>query len=283
MEDRKHIGPTRTDAGRETIKMLGNPRDIQRQNTRTILAWLYRWGFSTADILSGLLGRKNQSHARRLAKDGLIRSVSIKGYPTYYVLTERGLAEAIHHSMELYEYREIDPYRVHLPILHHNLIAQREAIAAIENVGCSEYWTERMYKFNKNDVPLKVPDVILVNRVRSEFGLIVDELVGVEVELTPKWNHKLDLFVTNIVDDIQFGRLRMFLIFSDSPAILNRYLEAFKPGKKVRRWENLPGGKVKDTGETLVIPEWAFRYIHFREVGSTEPYPTLDLLGVLFD
>lgn len=275
MDDRKHTEPTRTDAGRATIKTLGNPRDIQQKNLRTILDWLYRWGYSTSDILSELLGRKNRSHARRMEKDGWIRSVSVKGYPTYYVLTEKGLAQAIHHSARLFEYKEIDPYRVGLPKLHHDLTTQTETITAMRLGGYSDFITPRMYDFDKDSKPLKIPDTILIEQVKGEFANVINELTGVEIELTPKWHHDLDLFVTNIVDDIQHGRLAKFLIISDSKAVRERYRAAFRPGTKVKRWTKSSGSKFSDTGKQLVIPAWVPSRVLFREAGSTnENYPT---------
>lgn len=271
MNDRKHTGPTRTEAGRATIKKLGKPREIQRQNLLTILNWLYRWGYSTADILSDLLDRKNRSHAKRLADAGWIRPVSIKGYPTYYVLTEKGQAEAIHHSPALLEYPESDPYRVHLPNLHHNLIAQKETIKALRLGWYSDFMTQRMFRFDKDSKPLKIPDVILVEQTEGEFEKTIDLLTAVEIELTPKWNHHLDQFVTHIIDDLQFGRFYKALIISDLETVLNRYENAFEPGKKVPRWEK-SGIRFTDTGKPLEIPQWVLKRISFRHVNCEESY-----------
>lgn len=207
-----------------------------------------------------------------------LRPVSVRGYPTYYTLSERGLAEAIHRSARLHEYKEIDPYRVSLPKLHHDLVAQQETLAAIRRGSFEDFITPRMYRFKKEDTPLKVPDAILIERHESEFKEIVDDMTGVEIELTPKWNHDFDLFVTNIIDDIQYGRFCLFLIITDSKAIRERYEAAFKPGNKVKRWEKTSGGKFTHAGETLEIPKWVTKRVYFREVGSAEPYPTADLL-----
>jgi hypothetical protein len=275
MDDRKHTGTTCTDAGRATIKTLGKPKDIQQQNLRMILTWLYRWGYSTADILSDLLDRKNRSHAKRLSDSGWIQPISIKGYPTYYVLTQKGQAEAIHHSNALLEYKESNPYRVDRPKLHHNLIAQKETLKAMRLGGYHGFVTQRMFNFDKDDKPLKTPDVILIERVEGEFKKYVNELTGVEIELTPKWHRDLDMFVTNIVDDIQFGRLVRFLIISDSKTILENYEKAFRPGRRVSRWQKT-GIKFTLTGEILEIPKWVPDRVFFREVGSTAVnYPTL--------
>lgn len=275
MDNRNHIDASRTTAGRNTIKQLGSPKEIQRRNLLIVLAWIHKWGFSTAEILSDLLGRANRSHARRMEKDGWIRSVSITGYPTYYVLTEKGQAEAIRHSSVLLEYKESDPYRVSLPKLHHDLVTQKETITAITQGGYRSFITQRMFDFDKNCKPLKIPDVILIDCVDGEFEKEVDELTGVEIELTPKWNHDLDMFVTNIIDDIQLGRLVKFLIISDSRAIRDNYEKAFQPGRQVPRWDKASGIQFKKTGETLEIPSWVPSRVFFREVGDAKlSYPT---------
>lgn len=274
MENSKQKDPARTAAGRKAIKKLGNPRDIQHQNLLTMLIWLYRWGYSTADVLSDLLNRKNRSHAKRLADSGWIRPVTIKGYPTYFVLTEKGQAEAIHHSPVLLDYKESDPYRVHLPTLHHNLVTQRETIKAMREGGYLDFLTERMYSFEKDRKPYKIPDVILPYSKRDEFNHEIIELTGLEIELTPKWNHLLDLFVTNIVDDIQELRLDYVIVISDSKAVLKRYKDAFEPKTKVKRWEK-SGIKFVDTGQLLNIPEWVPDRVLFGEVdGRRIDYPT---------
>lgn len=253
---------------------LGSPKDIQQQNLMIVLDWLYKWGFSTADIISDLLNRKNRSHARRLAEIGWLRPVSVRGYPTYYVLAERGLAEALHHSTRLHEYKEVDPYRVSLPKLHHDLVTQRETIKAMNNGGYQGFLTERMYNFEKDRKPYKIPDVILPYSKRDEFNHEIIELTGLEIELTPKWGHHLDMFVTNILDDIQELRLDYVIVISDSKAVLKRYKDAFEPKTKVKRWEK-SGIKFVDTGQLLNIPEWVTDRVIFGEVdGRRIDYPT---------
>lgn len=269
MENRNPIDPARTAAGRSAIKKLGSPKETQRQNLLAVLVWLYHWGYSTSDILSDLLGRRNRSHARRLATDGWIRPVSIKGYPTYYVLSERGLNEAIRRSSELYEYKEIDPYRVHLPTLHHYLIAQQETIFAMSLGIYDGYRTERMYKSVGNNAPRKIPDVMFYKEVEGAFGIELSERrTAVEIELTPKWNYHLDLFVTNIVQDIQDDHIWQCVVISDSPAILERYRAAFEPGRTIKLWKKDKGGKVSDTGETLTLDEWISEHVFFRPTAS---------------
>lgn len=257
---------------RNRVAELGSPSEIRQRNLRIVLEWLYRWGFSTGNILSDLLGRANRTHARRLEKEGWIRSVSVKGYPTYFVLTERGLTDAIRHSTALLEYKEIDPYRVHLPNLHHDLIAQSETLAELNKGWFNDYLTQRMYNFTGDHALKKIPDVILIRQFRNEEKQIVKHLVGIEIELTPKWNYKLDLFVTDVLDDIQFQRIDGYIIVSDSRAILERYSKAFRPSNKVKIWKCSGKGKIINTGEIYTVLGWVPRFVMFRHLGSTEPY-----------
>lgn len=266
------MAPYHTLEARNRVAELGSPSEIRQRNLRIVLEWLYRWGFSTGNIISNLLGRANRTHARRLEKEGWIRSVSVKGYPTYFVLTERGLADAIRHSTALLEYKEIDPYRVHLPNLHHDLMAQSETLAGLKGRWVSDYLTPRMYVFTGDHALKKIPDVIFIHLYRNEENRIDKQLLGVEIELTPKWNYKLDLFVTDVLDDIQFQRLNGYVIISDSNAILDRYAEVFRPGNKVKIWKCSDKGKTTHTGEIYTIPSWVSEYVLFRQIGSTKPY-----------
>lgn len=277
---REWLLPIQLQSAREQLTEMGSPQEVQRDNQLAILTWLYRWGYSTADLLSDLLGRANRSHARRLEKNGWLRSVTVRGYPTYFVLTEKGQAEVIHQTEYLIDYKELDPYRVELPKLHHYLVAQAETIAALKDFNYDGYLTERMYAhaFKMDKMPHKQADVILVKCGVSEFQQKTYEFTGIEIELTPKFETKLDQFVTKIIDDIQSGRMHKFLIVTNSNAIMKRYREAFTPGKKVARWQKPKVGKLTDTGEILEIPNWASKHILFREVGSKDPYPTSDLV-----
>ncbi|MBI3222298.1 MAG: hypothetical protein HYZ46_04330 [Nitrosomonadales bacterium] len=275
MDNKNIINNTRGTTARNTLKALGSPKAIQLQNQLVVLIWLYRWGFSTGEMISDLLGRTNRSHARRMAKDGWIQAVSIKGYPTYFVLTERGLNEAIRHSNDLWEYKEIDPYRVHLPTLHHYLIAQRETVHVLRNNIFSDYKTERMYKFKGDSALSKIPDVLFIKKEEDlvEYE-VADQYIAIEIELTPKWNFHLDMFVTNIVSDIQESRIQRCIIISDSPAILSRYQAAFEAGTVVKLWEKGSGGTATNTSETLTLPSWIPKFIFFRKSRSSEPYPS---------
>lgn len=89
---------TKTYRGRDQLKQLGSPTEVQKQNLVTIFVWVYHWGYASAEIISDLLGRANRTHARRLTENGWLRKVALRGCPIYYVLTDKGLALAQNES-----------------------------------------------------------------------------------------------------------------------------------------------------------------------------------------
>ncbi len=259
--------------GRRQVKMLGSPKVIQQRNLRDVLIWVYSWGFSSADIISDVLGRQNRSHARRMAENGWLNKVQIKGYPAYFTLTEKGLAMAENESPhpKLLDYKEIDPYRVHLPTLHHDLIAQAETLRALRDGWFTDYLSPRMFDFPKKDGPKKIPDAILLRFLPGEFGEMVTEWTALEAELTTKRGFKLDLFATDMLHDLQEQRYARAIIVSNSAAVFRHYQEQFKPGTKIKLWEY---GKIKvvDTGKMYTVPEWAPRFVMFRAVSDQSAY-----------
>jgi hypothetical protein len=267
-EDENSIGwklSNQTSLARVAAKELGSPAEIQRRNLQHILQWIYRWGFSSRELISDVLGRANKSHAQRLVKNGFLRPASIKGYPTYFVLTEKGLAEALRDAMTLHEYKELDPYRVHLPNLHHDLLVQRQVLLAIQRGSYVNYQSPRMYSYPSDDYLRKIPDAILIRHEDGELSS--GELrIALEIELTPKWNNKLDDFVFNVLEDIQAQRTNGCLVVTDSRAILDRYREVFKPGTRIKIWERDNNGKAIDSGKSYVVPEWASKFVTFQKV-----------------
>lgn len=272
--ERKRIART-TDKGRQQSKALGSPKAIQQRNLLAVVVWIYHWGFSTGDIISDLLGRKNRSHARRMEKNGWLRKVEIKGYPVYHTLTDKGLALAENESPapKLLPYPETDPYKVHMPTLHHDLMAQQETIKALKHGWYHDYLTKRMYNFPAGESgPRKIPDVILLRIVRDELGQhLATARTGIEIELNTKRGYKLDLFATDILDDIQNLLYDRFIIVTDSNAVLKHYEPHFKPNTKIKLWDF---SKIKPvaTGKVYDVPDWSPKYVVFRKLDSNLPY-----------
>jgi len=273
----------KTSEARKELKRLGSPTEIQEHNLRKVLDWLYRWGYSSAELISKMLGRANLSHARRLEKQRWIRSVTVKGYQTYFVLTDNGLAEAIKnysvlqdiqgHSASRFTTELLsNPVRVNLPNLYHDLIVQSETIAALQKGFIIDYLTPRMYDFKGAYALNNLPNAIFVYETLNEQKKIVNKMLGIEIELIPKSRERFDLFITEMLDDVQTQRLNRYKIISPSQAILNRYAQALKPGNKVKMWKSHGKGKFEYIGKTHTVQSWVPTYIKLRKTGSTAPY-----------
>ena len=275
---------------RAALRELGSPKQVRQHNLSMILEWIFRWGYSTADILSDILGRKNRSHARRLADSGWLKETSIRGYPTFYTLTERALAEVYRHQMVELQYKEIDPYGIDVRKFHHNIVAQSETMMALRRRWIFDYETERMLAATGNPYA-KQYDVLWIREANlyndysieksiwSEVGSKLypehfgfgQERIGIEIELTPKWKQHLDAFATNILTDVEKNGLQWVIVISDSKIILKRYSEMFSHGNKVPLWRKTSGGKSVTTGIFMVMPENIQEKVLFRSVGWQDP------------
>jgi hypothetical protein len=105
----------------------------------------------------------------------------------------------------------------------------------------------------------KRPDVIWT----TKSGL----RIGVEIELTAKWSQKFDEFILRIMTgltpvDESSSTYSRFSIVTDSPAIIDRYKEAVKPGALLSTWIKSPRNHwIQGTSEP--IPDWLINKIDF--------------------
>lgn len=254
---------SKTRHGRNKLKQLGSPLEIQKQNLVKTAVWVYHWGFSSAEVISALLGRANQSHARRLVENGWLRKVSLRGCPIYYVLTDRGLTLAQNEST----FGEpLPPPHIKADNIEHDLLAQAEVIKALEDGCFHDYLTPRMYDYQGG--MRKIPDAILLRHVTDEFGEKIEK-TGLEVELNTKYELRLDTFATNILLDVEEQLCARYIIICGAKAVSRHYRKHFQPGNKIKLWDLT---KKKPTGELYEVPSWAQKYVFFREPRSALPY-----------
>lgn len=219
------------------------PHARGERKRRRVLTWIYQWGFSTAPLITRVSGALAADFARRLEQAGLLTATRteaggvLKNTPRfYYTLTELGQQEAERHAETLLRYPEIDSYRVNQSTLRHHLLAQQATFNALHANTITGYRTERMDHATGDQAGVKYPDVTWI--------LPNGESVGVEIELSGKWDRKLDEFVLGIVRALlppkgqsSGARFHRFAIVTDSAAIQRRYQEALQPGAQVHRWE----------------------------------------------
>ena len=242
-----------------------SPRARAIEKRKKIIDWLYRWGFSSGPLLTQVGGAK-QSVVGKLVKSELIIATRTEaggitwGMPThYYTLTEMGLNEATGFAMKLLRAPEVDDrYKVTQMLIRHNLIAQNATINALNSGTIIDYETERQSD-NGDKSGQKRPDVI--------WFLPKGGKIGIEVELSPKWDRRLDEFVTGIAislrpDENGLSRFDRVHIFTDSPSIIERYKSAMQPGENMQFWKK-NSRQHWEVEKTHPVPKWLIERIDF--------------------
>lgn len=192
-------------------------------------------------VIDALTGAQRRGLAAKLVRVGLAietRTASgsiIEDIPSKIItltdpgvsLVEKQLAES-----DLLDY-QINPYKINQSLLRHDLLAQRATLKKLQSGSITDYKTPQELAA-KSQAGQKQPDVMWITKNLAR--------IAVEVELTAKFQRKLDDFVWGIVLGLSTvnNRPPLFdrcLIATDSQAILKRYRDAFKPGATVQRWK----------------------------------------------
>lgn len=232
-----------------------SPRQIGEESRQLVFEFIYRFGFTSADLLLLLLGRTAGGYAQKLVKQGwLTETKTASGYPVaaFYTLSITALEEAERQAERLLPYVELDPFRVPQHLIKHNLIVQQMTINALRAGKINGYKTERMISTNGCTAGTKLPDVAWITKS--------NHLIGIEVELSARWGRDLDDFILKIIrslvsDENRPAQYSRFEIATDSPAIKARYEASIKPGAVVTQWKkNNRNHWVVD--KTYQVPAW---------------------------
>jgi len=238
------------------------PEERADINRRLAADWIYRFGLSSAQVLMHVLQKKGAGWPSVAARRGLLRSTKTEsGVPgVFYTLAEPGLELAERHSMTLLPYPEIDPFRVNQSTMRHNLLVQMLTVKAINSGQIVRVTTEK--ELNAGDQRgRKRPDAIW----HFEDG----QRIGIEMELSAKWDRKLDEFITGITAsldaEVPEERLDGFAIITDSEAICRRYRQAMKPGEPLKYWRK--NARHQWEVESIEkVPAWLQEHVEVRLV-----------------
>lgn len=211
-------------------------RQIGEQKQRRALEWLYRWGWSWPTLLEQIGGAQGNRLTARLQKNKLITTMvpdaaGTPGVPKKIaLLSEHGLHETERFQDKLLRY-ECDPYRVRQPHLRHDALAQRITAAQMGRPGFT-FLTERELA-SRSQKAVKQPDVL---------WKLNGKKYAVEIELSAKWDRHLDQFILATIRSLlpaegAPARFDYVLLYTDSPAIRDRYQYSFEPGQTFNKWE----------------------------------------------
>ena len=260
------IAPTKKPMKPEALASLAKAREAMQgisprargaEKTRLALEWIYRWGWSSPTLLDLVTDGKRTGLAARLTRQKLITSTKtesgggVKGIPIHMLtLTNLGREEVERHREDLINY-EIDPYRVDQSKLRHDQLAQRATANSLKNKTILDFKTPNELSA-KSEKGVKQPDVLWIRQDRTRMGI--------EVELSAKWDRKLDEFVLGCVRSLHKNptnpkpnEVDEIALVSDSRAILKRYAKAFTAGEDLTIWEKNTRGHWNPQ-KTIAIP-----------------------------
>ena len=207
-----------------------SPNQRSQEKRLRVLDWVYRWGWSSADIINTVSGQATKGYAAKLVQAGLLRetltsSVHLK---RFFTLSADGLAEIERNITRLLPYPEIRPLRVRQEMIRHQMMAQRLTLEFMKYGPVDDFITERMYPDQEDKAGVKRPDMIWHCRD--------GQVIAVEVELTSKWGRQLDEFILKMNHSTSKYSAG-YVVFTDSPAICKRYSAAMAEGAPVSTWE----------------------------------------------
>ena len=246
---------------REAMTAQGiSPRARGAEKARAALDWIYRWGWASTTSLECLTGGKRTNLTTRLIKNKLVQATKtesgggVKGIPIFmFTLTSVGIDEVERMREDLLNY-QIDPYRIDQSKLRHDQIAQTATINSLKN-GTIESFKTPLELSAKSEKGVKQPDVLWI----QPSGI----RIGIEVELSAKWERKLDQFVLSCLESIQEkptgpmpNDVDVIALVSDSRAILKRYTKAFTPGESLGIWEK-DSRSIWRQQKTIEVPQWS--------------------------
>lgn len=235
-----------------------SPRARGAEKTRAALEWIYRWGWSSPAILDLVTDGKRTGLSARLVRQKLITSTKtecgggVKGIPIHMLtLTSLGREEVERLREDLLNY-DNDPYRIDQSKLRHDQLAQRATANSLKNKTILDFKTPSELTA-KSAKGVKQPDVLWIRPDKTRMGI--------EVELSAKWDRKLDEFVLGCVRSLhknlanpKANEVDEIALVSDSRAILKRYAKAFTAGEDLTIWEKNARGYWNQQ-KTIAIPD----------------------------
>ena len=254
-------------AAREKSKQKGkSPRELGELALRKTIDWIYKWGFTSSGVVLDLLQRTAGGYSQKLSRQGwLIATKTESGIPShYFTLSQAGLQEAERRSETLCRYPEINCFKVNQKLIRHDLLAQESTINSLNRGAILGFETERMFMKNGDARGIKHPDVVWLLHSGAR--------VGIEIELSSKWDRDLHEFILQIAHALHSSsekpaRFDRFAIISDSSAIIKNYKEAMAPGASLPVWQKNSRGHWA-IEKKIAVPDWLISKVDFRLISK---------------
>lgn len=249
-----------------TTKFKGTPfrgNAAARAHEKRVLVcnWVNEWGWTTSEVIQRLCLTRTPGQANRLVQAGLLRAQRLDNTKGY-LLTERGQQLALaHSSRQLKTLEQINPSTA-----RHDAIAQQIIVEKMLSGEFSRFLSSRtiLFLIGESCYSRKIPDAVIRDKE--------NRLYAVEVELSGKWDRRLDEFVSRSIDMLQNGltlhlnaKFSEIHIYAESDALIERYKKAFEPNAPFFDWSKNGNGEYR-RGTINFVPDWVASKIKFFKI-----------------
>lgn len=267
-QDQIERDKARTKHAREALQDGVGPRVRGLEKDRSALAWVYRWGWSSASVIDAYASPGRRGVAARLIKRKLLEpheceaAGGIKGVPARALtLTQDGVAEveAFLSAEEIMPYPRDGSRLIKKHQIRHDLLVQRYTVIKLQSDNITAFQTPReLAEFATSGD--KYPDAI--------WTFNDGKKIAVELELTAKKGRELDqallALLRSVKDD---GPYDLAVYLSHSPGLLQRYRNALKPGSKIPTYQRNPVTRQYERkAKDIDVPAWAVQRVLFEPV-----------------
>lgn len=240
-----------------------SPRAVGAMKDAAALAWVYRWGWSSASVIDAHASPGRRGVAARLVRRGLLVATpspsgrGVKGAPAEVLtLTPDGVAEveAVLPPAEVLPYPTAADRTIPWQQLRHDALVQLWTARRLGQGVITGYVTPRQMAGRPSGAGEKQPDACWRHPTLGA--------VAVELELTAKREREQAQAALALLRAIRpktatdaGGGYDAAVILSHSPAILDRWRRSLTPGETLPTYERDASRHWRRAG-SRTVPDW---------------------------
>lgn len=249
-----------------------------RQKALAVLQWVYRWRWTTPELIPQIVGAQSRAFAGSLVKKGLLCEVktyagTADGNPAKLLF----LTKAGERYLQNYEFESWRGYvfgnRYNAKTMAHDLRVQREVLMWLQESHSDDeqrsYLTPHELRDGLPEGALgpKRPDAVLVRSNRAGD----DYLTALEVELTQKNRDLLDKMRRQTLQMLACGVIADVLVLTPTDRVSASYRAAYAVGAP---WSY--SDEVTGTTQHRQVTRKQASAVHVQTLGLRQPTPVLD-------
>lgn len=249
-----------------------------RQKTLAVLQWVYRWRWTSPELIPQIVGAKSRAFAGSLVKKGLLNEVrtyagTADGNPAKLLfLTKAGERYLQNHEFESWR-GYVFGNRYNAKTLMHDLRVQREALSWLQSSHSNDeqrsYLTPHEYRDGLPEGALasKRPDCLLIRTNGAGDAYIT----ALEVELTAKNHDLLAKMRRQTLQMLAQGFIHDVLVLTPTDRIRDAYRASYAAGVNWSYTDPLT-----DTTQHCQVTRREAAAVHVQTLGQAQPTQVLD-------